>query len=409
MDVFVARQAILNRNKDLYGYELLFRSSGEKNLYDGTDSSSATSQVIANTLFSAGLEGITGGKKAFINFDRTMLLNGAFSILPKDTLVIEVLESVEPDEEVIAACARLSEDGYTLALDDFVHHPKFEPLVEKVHFIKVDLLTTPRGEQRRLVSKYRNHGIRMLAEKVETVEEFEWARSIGFDYFQGYFFTKPIVIRGRQISTSKMACLRLLQEAQREELDFEKLRELIKDDVSFSYKLLRFTNSALFAFKSEIRTIEHALMVLGEDGIRRWVSIAAIARLANDKPRELIVQSLVRAQFAERLAGLAGFSAAPSCFQMGLFSLLDALLDRSIQYALQQIKLTPAVEDALLGTASTEDRMAAVYALVRGYEAGDWDKVTRHANSLGIPAAEMGTAYVESVHWASEVINSTLS
>ncbi len=408
MDVFVARQAILNRQKDVYGYELLFRSSADQNAFDGTDSTSATRQVIANTLFSAGLEGILSGKKGFINFDRNMLLDGSCSMLPKDTVVIEVLESVEPDEEVVAACAKLRDQGYTIALDDFVHHRKFEPLIQTAHFIKLDMRSTSRDEQQRLVAKYGKQGIRMLAEKVETLEEFEWARSIGFDFFQGYFFTKPVIVSGRQISTSKMACLRLLQEAQREELDFDKLRELIKGVVSFSFKLLRFVNSAIFAHKSEIRTIEHALMVLGESGIRRWISIAALPGLATDKPRELIVQSLVRANFAERLGRMAGSSAAPNCFMLGLFSLLDALLDRTMQYALQQIKLAPAVEDALLGTASAEDRMAVVYALFRCYESGDWDTVENLAGALQIPALNIGDAYVESVRWAADVVSAGL-
>lgn len=403
MDVFVARQAILNRHKDVYGYELLFRSDPQKNGYDGTDSWASTSQVIANTLFSAGLEGILSGKRAFINFDRAMLLDGCFSILPKDTLVIEVLETVEPDEEVLAACARLNEDGFTIALDDFVHHSKFEPMIQTAHIIKVDMRITSRPEQERLVKKYSKQGIRMLAEKVETLEEFEWAFKIGFDYFQGYFFTKPVVVRGRQISTSKMACLRLLQETQRDPLDFERLRKLIKDDVSFAYKLLHFTNSAMFAHQAEVRTIEHALMVLGEDGIRRWVAVAALPGLASDKPRELIVHSLVRAQFAERLGLLAASASAQSCFLMGLFSLLDALLDRTIEYALQQIKLAPPVEEALLGTAPEDDRMASLYALIRRYELGDWDEVTSLAQRLGVPVAAIGDAYVESTRWAAEV------
>ncbi len=403
MDVFVARQAILNRHKDLYGYELLFRSDPGKNWFDGIDGSSATSEVIANTLFSAGLEGILGGKKAFINFNRKMLLDGSFSILSKDTLVIEILESVEPDEEVIAACCRLSENGFTLALDDYVHHPKFEPIVQKAHIIKVDLRSTARPEQKRLVEKYGKQGIRMLAEKVETLEEFEWAREIGFDFFQGYFFTKPVVIQGRQISTSKMACLRLLQETQRDDINFEKLRDLIKADVSFSYKLLRFTNSALFAHQTEVRTIEHALAVLGEEGIRRWVAIAALPGLAKDKPHELIVHSLMRAQFSERLGRLGGMSGVQSYFLMGLFSLLDALLDRTIEYALQQIKLAPSVEEALLGTAQDDDRMAIVYSLIRCYEAADWDSVSNLASRLGVPTLAIGNAYVESAHWVTEV------
>jgi c-di-GMP-related signal transduction protein len=403
MDVFVARQAILNRTKDLYGYELLFRSDPENNSFDGTESSSATSQVIANTLFSAGMEGILGGKKAFINFDRKMLLAVRGSLLPKETLVIEILETVEPDDEVLAACTRLCESGYTIALDDFVCQSKFEPLVQKAHIIKVDVLATARPEQKRLVAKYSKQGIRMLAEKVETMEEFEWARSIGFEYFQGYFFTKPVVVRGRQIPVSKMSCLRLLEEAQREDLDFDKLRDLIKDDLSFSYKLLHFTNSALFPHHTEIRTIDRALTVLGEKGIRRWVAVAALPGLAKDKPPELIVQSLLRAQFSERLAQLGGFSGAPNWFVLGLFSLLDVLLDRSIEYALEHIKLAPAVERALLGTAPRNDQMTIVYSLIRSYEAGDWDTVTRIADSIGLPVSKIGTAYIESALWVAQV------
>jgi EAL and modified HD-GYP domain-containing signal transduction protein len=200
-----------------------------------------------------------------------------------------------------------------------------------------------------------------------------------------------------------MSCLRLLQETQKEELDFDKLRALIKDDVSFSYKLFRFTNSAMFSHQSEIRTIEHALMVLGEDWIRRWGAIAALPGLASDKPKELIVHSLLRAQFSERLGCLAGIITVQNCFLMGLFSMLDALLDRTIEYALQQIHLAPLVEEALLGTAPSGDRMAIVYSLIRGYEAGDWDQVTRLAEHLGVPPAAIGEAYVQSARWVAEV------
>jgi len=402
MDVFVARQAVLNRHKDVYGYELLFRSNPAVNRFEQIDSSSATRQVISNTLFSAGLEGILCGKRAFINFDRKMLLDGSCTILPKDALVIEVLEEVEPDDEVIAACARLSESGYSVALDDFVDAPKFERLIEKVHFIKVDVLTTDRTEQKRLVERYGRQGVRMLAEKVETLEEFEWARSIGFDYFQGYFFTKPVILHGRQIPASKLSCLRLLQEVQKRDMAFETLRDWIKDDVSFSYKLLRYTNSALFSQQAEVRTIDRALMVLGEEGIRRWVAMAALPGLASDKPKELIVQSLLRARFAERLGRAAGIKATPLCFMMGLFSLIDVLLDRSLEYALGQIKLAPPVEEALLGTADPDSRMAAVYELILGYEEGDWRTVAELAGRVGLAASEAGEIYMESARWVSE-------
>lgn len=403
MDVFVARQAILNRRKEVHAYELLFRSDPGKNQFDGTDPASATSQLIANTLLSTGLEGILGGRKGFINFDRKMLLDGPWSILPKDLVVVEVLETVEPDEQVIEACHRLRNHGYTIALDDFVHHPKFDPLIEAAHIIKVDLRITSRAEQERMIAKYGKKGIKMLAEKVETLEEFEWAFRAGFDYFQGYFFTKPVVLRGRLTPSWKLSCLRLLQETHREELDFDKLRELIKGDVSFYYKLLRFTNSALFAHSSEIRSIDHALMALGEDGIRRWVTLAALGGMAQDKPHELIVQSMLRGQFAERLAQLAGFPDTHSWYLMGLFSLLDAMLDQTIEDALGQIKISPQIEQTLLHTAPVGDRMASAYALICRYELGDWDAVTELSKCLGVPVADVGTAYLDSALAMAEV------
>jgi c-di-GMP-related signal transduction protein len=403
MDVFVARQAILNRRKELYGYELLFRSHPDENQFDGSEPTLATSQLIANTLFSAGLEGILGSRKAFINFDRAMLLDGSWSILPKEFAVIEVLETVEPDEEVVAACLRLRAQGYTIALDDFMHHPKYDPLIEAAHIIKVDLRATPRDEQRRLVAKYSREGIKMLAEKVETIEEFDWAWSAGFDYFQGYFFTKPVVMRGRQTPSWKVSCLRILQETQQQEIDFAKLRDLIKNDVSLCYKLLRFTNSALFAHRNEIRTIEHALAALGEDGIRRWVAFAALSGLAKDKPAELVVQSMLRAQFAERLARLAGIRDAHNWFLMGLFSLLDALLDESIEGALREIKLSRQVEEVLLHVAPPDDAMANAYSLICGYETADWGAIVKLSERIGVKPRDVGEAHVESMRRVVEV------
>jgi c-di-GMP-related signal transduction protein len=332
-----------------------------------------------------------------------MLLDGSWSILPKENVVIELLESVEPDAAVVEACGRLSASGYTLALDDFVHHPKFDLLTQKAQIIKVDVLATSRAEQTRLVVKYGKRGIRMLAEKVETIEEFEWALSAGFDYFQGYFFNKPVIVRGRQIPSSKISCLNLLQEAQREPIDFEKMRDLIKNNVAFSYKLLRFTNSAFFAHQTEIRAIDRALIVLGEEGIRRWVAIAAMIGLAKDKPNELIAQSLLRARFAERLARMAGYSDASNWFQMGLFSQLDALLDLTIENALQQIELAQPVKEVLLRTAPPDSRMACGYSLICCYEKGEWDNVTKFAQCVGAGESEIGQVYVESARWVSEV------
>ena len=251
MDVFVARQAIFDRKRQLHAYELLYRSDAARNEFDGTDAAAATRQVISSTLLSIGLENILCGKKAFLNFDHRLLSDGMHLSLPRQAIVIEILESVQPTADLIALCQSIHEQGYSIALDDFVSQPQFEPLTRIAKLIKVDFRATPKEEQRRLLRTYQPRGIAMLAEKVETHEEFEWAQRAGYDLFQGYFFARPVIISGRQIPAVQATCLRLLRETQQKELDFKRLEVLIREDVSLTFKLLRYANSALFGQKRQ--------------------------------------------------------------------------------------------------------------------------------------------------------------
>src|SRR5580658_4770528 len=364
MDVFVARQPIFDRTRQLYAYELLFRSDEVHNEYNGADSSSATTQVIANSLLTFGLENVACGKKVFLNFDYSLLMGGMHAVLPRETTVLEILESVEPNDELIAACRDLNEQGYTFALDDFVDHPGFEPLTQIAKMIKVDMRTTSKPEQERLLRTYRPRGIAMVAEKVETHEEFEWAKGAGYDYFQGYFFARPAILKGHQIPAAKVNCLRLLREMQFSDLNFEELRAIISADLSLSYKLLRYVNSALFARQGEIQSIAHSLAILGEEAIRHWAALAALPILAKDKPGELVTHSLVRACFCERLTQLAKDSEHGRGFLMGLFSLLDALIDVPLEEALHQAGVGPAISGALLGTEGQAGPLGEIYKLV---------------------------------------------
>lgn len=409
MDVFVARQAIFDRSRQLYGYELLFRSDGERNEFDGTDSGSATTQVIANSLLSIGLENMVCGKKAFVNFDRILLMSGLHSMIPRQNLVLEILESVEPDPEFLAACRELYDQGYTIALDDFVRHPRFEPLTEIAKVIKVDMQATAKKEQEQLLRIYRPRGIAMLAEKVETREEFDWALDAGYDYFQGYFFTKPVIVRGQQIPAAKLSCINLLREMQETDLDFCRLRILISEDVSLSFKLLRYVNSALFPFRrsGKIHSIDQALAALGETSIRCWVAMAALPALAKNKPGELVTHSLVRARFCERLAQLSGIQECHLGFLMGLFSLLDALIDLPLDKALHLAGVAPVISEALLGTAREDDGFRNVYRLAYHYETGDWDSVKDSAKKLKIKTSAIGEAYAESTLWAQQSLHAT--
>ena len=403
MDVFVARQAIFDRKRNLYAYELLFRSGAEHNIYDGTDATSATTQVIANSLLSS-IDNILCGKKAFINFDRDLLLGGLHSMLPPETLVIEILESVQADPEIVAACHALIAEGYPIALDDFCFHPGVEPLIPFAKFIKVDMRITSRTEQETLLRKYKPLGVTMLAEKVETREEFEWAHSVGYDLFQGYFFAKPSVIRGHQIASSKLTCLRLMGEMQHAELDLDKVQKLISEDVSLSYKLLRYVNSAVFYRQVEVDSIAQAIMIVGESGIRGWVPVATLGSMSKDKPGELITQSLVRASFCERIAHLAAFPRTNLAFLMGLFSFLDALIDIPLDQALLQVSVAPEIREALLSTSSAPNTLRGVFQLACHYDAGDWDAMTVLASSLRIKASDVADAYAEATMWAHQTL-----
>jgi EAL and modified HD-GYP domain-containing signal transduction protein len=247
----------------------------------------------------------------------------------------------------------------------------------------------------------------MLAEKVETHAEFEWARNAGYDYFQGYFFAKPAIMRAHQIPASKVNCLRLLREMQEADLDFDRLSAIISQDVSLSYKLLRYVNSALFARYGETRSITHALARLGENNIRHWVALAALPELAKDKPGELVTHSLVRAKFCELLTSSANLPEQGQGFLMGLFSLLDALIDVPLEEALRQTGVDPRISQALLGTAPENDPFRHIFALVTQYESADWKAVAASAAKLRISSSCLGKAYSESTLWAQQALHAT--
>jgi len=404
---WVVRQPIFDRQRRVYGYELLYRSDPSQDRFDGTDDAAATTQVISSALLSIGLESVVGGKKAFLNFDQRLLNDGMYRTLPSQTTVIEILESVEPSADLIELCHNIRSQGYAIALDDFVGSPQFEPLTQLAQLIKVDIQATAPPEQERLLTTYQPRGIALLAEKVETYEEFEWARAAGYDYFQGYFFARPSVVHCRQLPASKLTCLRLLSELQKTDLDFNRLETLIRGDVALTYKLFRYVNSAVFNRREPVASIERALVIIGSDDIRRWAMLATLPMLAADKPGELATLSVVRARFCERLIELAGIRSQNEAFLMGMFSLLDALLDRPLDEALRAVSLGPEVTQALLGTAGEESVLSKIYRLTRRYELGDWDEVERLAQGCGFPASAAGNAYVEATLWAERVLQQT--
>lgn len=365
MDVFVARQPILDREQRVYGYELLYRSSLE-NVYSGTNPTADTLQVISNSFFSFDIGEVVGSRKAFINFTKDLLLNDAARFLAPQGVVIEVLENFQGDGEVLEACRALHNRGYLLAADDVVSAGQGGALLDLVDFVKVDLRATTAPEQARIFKRLATRRATVLAEKVETQAEFERACKMGYSLFQGYFFARPVVLKGKAIPGFKLNFLRILSEVNRPEMEFYELERLIRQEVSVAYKLLRYANSALFAQRATVDSIRRALVILGEQEIRKWVSLVLLLHLAVDKPDALVMQSILRASFCESLAQLSGLGSRKSeLFLLGMFSLLDAMIDRPLKEALRDIRLAQDIRDTLLNDRPPSDPLGRIYHLVK--------------------------------------------
>lgn len=399
MEIFVARQPIFDVHLQVCAYEMLFRASAQ-NAYDGSAGDLATAKVIS-TLFSCPpCDRLLGGKPAFINFPRSLLVEGAATVLPPEKTVIEILESVEPDAEVQAACARLHAQGYRLALDDFVPTTQSHPLIPPADILKVDFRLASAEQQRRAANRFGGQ-LELLAEKVETREEFEQAAGMGYRYFQGFFFARPVLTAFRQIEGCRLNYLHILKELHREHLDYRRLTELLRREHALAYMLLRFVNSALFARRETVESIHHALEIIGEDAARKWLSVVVLLDLSADQPPELAVSTLVRARFAEMLAPAAGVgSRSEDCFLMGLFSRLDTMMGRPMEELLDGLHLDEEVTRVLLGRARPGDQLPKIWESVLSYESADWAQLAKLAAALSIPAAVLTPDYAEAVAWA---------
>ena len=299
MEIFVARQPVFTANKTIFGYELLFRS-GLKNAFPDIDGSKATSSVLANTFFSFGLKEILGGKPGLVNFTQELICQRLPLLFPREHVIIEVLEDVEPDQMVVESLREFKSKGYRIALDDFLYDDRFEPMIGLSSMIKFDLMATPLDSLAPLVKKLKDkYHLTLLAEKVETHDEFEQAKEMGFGLFQGYFFAKPEILSKKEISTSGITKLRLINELGKLKLNLKNIEELIRKDISISFKLLKFINSAYFRRISPINTIKDAMIVLGTDELKKFINVVALSNINDSKPNELIRASVVRARMCE--------------------------------------------------------------------------------------------------------------
>ncbi|MCJ8500470.1 EAL and HDOD domain-containing protein [Desulfatitalea alkaliphila] len=398
MDTYVARQPIFNRRKRIFGYELLFRDAAAQR-FASLANDEATTTVLSNTFFTIGANRMAGGKKMFVNFTQNLLLRKAPLLLPRDAIVVEILEGVDPTPELIAACREMAQQGYTLALDDYVEKPAFQPLVALADIIKIDFrnssLETIRSVVATLPPSSRR---RLLAEKVETHDEFDIAKQMGFDLFQGFFFAKPELITGKDISGSQINLLRIVASVNQPDFDFKSLEQLIMPDVSLTYKLLRYCNSAFFAKAQSIGSVQQALVYMGEAEIRRFVSLVAMSQLAKGKPGELIRTSSIRGKFCEQLGAIATAPAAPAeLFTLGIFSLIDAIIDQPMARIMEGLPLDKSIKAAL---AKRGGPLIGYLALIEYYEKGQWGLFERIADALHIPKEKVPELYRQACAWA---------
>ncbi|GGO73257.1 EAL and HDOD domain-containing protein [Bowmanella pacifica] len=401
MKVYTARQAILNRRQQTVAYELFFRDGIENAFPRHVKPDVATSRLVLNQHLNIGFKHLCRNKMALINFSQQSLLDHLPALLPPRDIVIEVLEDVEPNDEIYQACRQLFHAGYRFALDDFVYHPDWERFLNFAKLIKIDIRRTSLDEVASILPTLRNRkGVRFLAEKIETHEEFEHAKELGFDFFQGYFFCVPEMVEHADIEAQHHMILAIYLEVLKPNFSYNKLALYFERDLSLSYKLLRFINSGLFEVREPISSIKQALIYLGEEQARKFICLIATAHLGgNNKPLELIRMSILRARFCELICNKVAPNLTDMAFLTGLFSLVDALLGQPMEQVLARLPLEEDVKQALL---NKPGMLHSLQALVKAYESGDWLSTQKHSQELKITEETLPDLYSQAVKWSED-------
>jgi c-di-GMP-related signal transduction protein len=400
-DFYFARQPVLDGSKSIFGYELLFRNNFQ-NSYNCLDGNYATVEVLSNALFHSSFQKMVGGKRGLVNFTRDLLLSDITLLFSPDQMIVEVLEDVVSDDEIIEACSRLKKLGYKIALDDFIADNLDTPLLQIADIVKVDFLQSNVDDRKIIAGKLLPRKIMLLAEKVETEDDFRDGLAAGYQLFQGYFFSKPMIRVGQQLAASKIASVRMLQAVFGEQCDYQELNEIVSSDVSLSYRMLKLANSPLFSFREEISSILHAITMMGCSGMRRFVSLFAVGTMADTKPPELILTCLARARIGERISPLIGLGDhAAALYMTGLFSLLDALLDRPMEEIVPELPVAEDIKSALLGE---QNKLRAALDAIIAYERGDWGQFTDSAARIGLQKDLFPAIYTSAIEWATNLL-----
>lgn len=397
MDAYIARQPIFNRKMKVYGYELLYRQS-INNYFEGEDDDQATTSLINNSFMVFGFQELIEQTRGFINFSQNLILSDLAYVLPKDHVVIEILERVEPTKPVIDACKRLKEKGYKLALDDFVleqYTKEYLPLIELADIIKVEFPAIKGDGIQQIMDKFGNR-ITFLAEKVETREEHQRAMDMGFKLFQGYYFSKPVMENLRDIGAININLVRIVDVLNVEPIDYDKIAEIIQQDVGLSYKFMKMSNSVYYGSKYHIKNIKQGLMFMGSDEIRQWIYLMMLRGVQRTEDAELVKTSMLRGKMLSLMAKELQIRNEADYFIGGMFSSIDVLMGTSMDKALIGLPLSLEVREALLGK---KNRLRWYLDTVLALEQANWEKLSEESEYPKLSANRYMKLYFEAIKW----------
>lgn len=394
-EIYIGRQPIFDRKQELFAYELLYRANNVHNAAGVIDQDHATTQAVINACLDFGLKQLVGEKKAFINLPRSFIVGNRPIPLPNDQVILEILEDIEIDDALLRSLRQLRAQGYQIALDDFTYDAELRPLITLSKIVKIDFRALSPEQIREHVRMLKDYKIDLLAEKIETHEEFKFAKELGFHYFQGYFLCKPHIVTGRSLASKRMAILRLLCELLDPNKNITELAELVSQDVTLSLKLLHSLNSAFYGLPERIDSIHHAIAYLGLQQIKQWASLIVLTNIT-DKPSQLMVVALTRAKMCELIGEAMGMENTASLFTVGMFSLLDALMDNSLETILLGLPLAGELKTAIL---NREGTMGDILRAVLAYEQGHWAAIDRSP----LEAGKFTEAYMQAVAWSDQV------
>jgi EAL and modified HD-GYP domain-containing signal transduction protein len=401
MDIYIARQPIFDRAYKVYAYELLYRDSLE-NVFTGNLSDNvATSLLLMHSYFSFGLENLVGESRAFINFDKHLINHDVAELLDPKKVTIEILETVIPDRAFLGKLEKLKEKGYSIAIDDYVIDYTYKDILDYVDLVKVDFLQNTQAEIQELVIELKKKGLKILAEKVESKEIFEWAKEIGFDYFQGYYFEKPSIQKQMSLNQNAMIYVRLMGELNAEEPDYKKLSSIILTDVTLTYKLLKLSNANSKPL-SPIRSITQALAVLGVKSFRRWLSLAMVENMSSQESNELLKFGLIRSSLLQNISMHSNLiKHVEELSLLGILSILDGVLKMDMEKALEALPIDQVLKDTLL---KRDTIYKPAMALCFAYEKGVFESVDDYASLLNYDINLLPEHYVEAISWTERMV-----